>query len=239
MRAWAVSDKGKIRNDNQDSFRLRELPNGGFLAVVCDGMGGANAGNVASAKASDVFVDAVEKRFAQAPPEEILPEAASAANEAVFTMAEYEPRYEGMGTTLVALLVWDGKAWLANVGDSRAYCVRDNAICLVTKDHSVVQELVDMGKLTPEEAQHYPKRNLITRAVGTDAELECDVFRMEARPGDGFLLCSDGLSNLLRREEMLNMFRREENPVQLCRWLVEEALLRGAPDNVTALVVKI
>lgn len=236
MEFWGITDKGAVRSQNQDSYAVRELDDGRILAVVCDGMGGARAGNVASAMTVELFFNALEEISGE--DDHRLGQAAIQANDQVFHRAITDDDCAGMGTTLVAALVGEGKAALLNVGDSRAYFINENGICQITRDHSVVEDLVKSGRLTREEARNHPKKNLITRALGCEPQLRADLFHKQVAEGDWLLLCSDGLSNLVAEQEMLYEVIHGGQPDTCCRRLLDIALHRGAPDNVTVVLVR-
>ena len=214
-----------------------------MLCIVCDGMGGARSGNVASALAVEVFAQEIRASWragmSREDTENMLRSAVKLVNFAVFDQAAQFVDFEGMGTTLVAVLAEDKKATVVNVGDSRAYHVSAEGIRIVTQDHSIVQIMVDRGELTPEEAKCYPGKNLITRAIGTDATVECDLFPLELVAGDSVLLCSDGLSNLLDEQEILFEVAHGQQQDDCCKRLLDIALNRGAPDNVTCLLLQV
>ena len=242
MNVFGVTDIGCHRKDNQDSYAVRQLPDGAALLVVCDGMGGAQAGSVASSVAVEAFTAAVEAALAGAGPEQwgrVLTEACRQANERVFRLSLEKPEYEGMGTTLVAALARPGKACMVNVGDSRGYHLENDSIHQVTVDHSLVQMLVDRGEITAEEARVHPQKNLITRALGVDSHVKCDETWLEPGPGSRLLLCSDGLSNVLNDGTILSLSGREESPEGFCRALMDLTLERGAPDNVTVVLAQL
>lgn len=245
MNIFGVTDTGCHRKDNQDSYAFRRLDGDGALLVVCDGMGGARAGSVASSVAVESFTAAVEEALAVGVPEgterreELLREACRQANERVYRLSLDRPEYEGMGTTLVAALALPGAVCMANIGDSRGYVLENNSIRQVTVDHSLVQLLVDRGEITPAEARIHPQKNLITRALGVDSEVECDLIWLEPEKGDRLLLCSDGLTNVLEDETILGLSGRERSPEGFCRALLSLTLERGAPDNVTVVLAQL
>jgi len=201
MQAWGLSDPGCVRVQNQDAFAVRQFGEECVLCVICDGMGGAKSGNIASALALDVFAAEVERsRKPDMLPEEIgqmLLAAVKLANSTVYDQAQQFEDFEGMGTTLVAAYIQDKRAVVANVGDSRCYLLNREGVRCVTMDHSLVQLMVQRGELTREQAKTYPGKNFITRAIGTEATVQCDLFHLNVQKGDNLLLCSDGLSNLL------------------------------------------
>ncbi len=243
MRLFGVTDVGRHRKDNQDSCTFRDL-DGAALLVVCDGMGGAQAGGVASSVAAECFSNAVEERFSQGSRddpewwEDVLAEACALANRKVFELAQTNPEYRGMGTTLVAALALPGESYVINVGDSRCYLIENGMIRQVTVDHSLVQLLVDRGEITVEEARRHPQKNLITRALGVESTVAFDLLRVETGQGSRLLLCSDGLSNVLPDPVLLQTSLEEREPEELCRRLVDMTLEQGAPDNVTVVLAQ-
>lgn len=243
MKGYGITDKGKVRRENQDSYVLKMLPAiHGALLVVCDGMGGAQAGGIASALAAEAFAACVAARLREEPDvplADLAREAAIAANAAVFSRASQDPACKGMGTTLVAAILRDGAVTLANVGDSRAYYFHDGTVLRLTRDHSLVEEMVDAGQLTPEQAASHPQKNLITRALGVEPHVICDVYEPEVQAGDTLLLCSDGLSNQVQAEEMLAQRKKSKTVHDLCKKLLKRALERGAPDNVTVCAIQL
>lgn len=242
MQYWALTDPGCVRQQNQDFYRIEQLDRNTLLAVVCDGMGGAKSGNIASTLASDVFVHSVSASWKPGMEhrevEELLRNAVKLANFTVYDQAMEFVDFAGMGTTLVAVLVQGKTATVVNVGDSRLYCVNPHGIRQITQDHSLVQMMVDRGELTPQEAKSYPGKNMITRAVGTETAVQCDLFRLQLDLGDNLLLCTDGLSNLLDEQEILFEIVYEQDRQRCCQRLLEIALNRGAPDNVTCVLLQ-
>lgn len=239
MNSFGLSDKGRYRSENQDSFDIVAL-GGSTLAVVCDGMGGAAAGFLAGDMAAARFIASARAGLdAQSFERDgyLLKEAAEAANRKVYHFSLESEEYAGMGTTLVAGLFRPGRATIVNVGDSRAYRISREGLRQITRDHSLVQMMIDNGDITPAQARRHPRRNIIMRAVGTDAFVDCDVFEAEARPGDYFLLCSDGLTNAVEDAELHRLVMAAENAEAACRALVEAALGNNARDNVTAVVI--
>lgn len=245
MKLFGLTDTGCVRKDNQDSYAFRQLGDEVAVLVVCDGMGGAQAGSVASAVAVEAFSAAVEAELSGGLPdsleerEDILALACRKANEQVHELSRNNEEYRGMGTTLVAALVLRDEAYVANVGDSRCYLISGGTIRQETTDHSLVQMLVDRGEITPEEARTHPKKNLITRALGVDRSVKCDLFRVETGPGSRLLLCSDGLSNVLTDETLAQESGLEADPERFCRKLLSMTLEQGAPDNVTVVLAQL
>ena len=241
MQYWALTDPGIARNQNQDSYQVVSLDKNTILCVVCDGMGGAKSGNVASTLASDVFTQEVKRSWKpDMDPEwlnQMLEGAVKLANFTVFDQAKQFEDFNGMGTTLVALLLQGKKATIVNVGDSRAYMIDRDGIKQVTTDHSLVQMMISRGELTPEKAKHYPGKNLITRAIGTEPQVMCDIFHRRVEKGNCILLCSDGLSNLMDDQEILFEVAHGQDKEHCCERLLDIAKKRGAPDNVTSVLV--
>mgnify|MGYP003293463133 CR=1 FL=1 len=241
MQYWALTDPGVARSQNQDTYQVITLDKNTLLCVVCDGMGGAKSGNVASTLAADVFTQEVKRSWTpNMDPErleQILCGAVKLANFTVYDQAQQLEEFSGMGTTLVALLLQGKKATILNVGDSRAYMIDKHGISQITTDHSVVQMMIARGELTPEKAKHYPGKNLITRAIGTESQVLCDIFHRKVEKGDSFLLCTDGLSNLMDEQEILFEVVHGQDKEHCCEHLLEIAKKRGAPDNVTSVLV--
>lgn len=245
MNIFGLTDIGAVRKDNQDSYAIRVLADDLAVAVVCDGMGGAQAGNVASAVAVEVFCAAVEDACKGGVPkdtqsrQEILMEACRKANRQVFERSVSAIEYQGMGTTLVAALIFSDEIHVANVGDSRCYLIDEGGAHQVTLDHSVVQVLVERGDITPEEARVHPKKNLITRALGVDDHVVSDHYRVPHTENNWMLLCSDGLSNVLPDDVLHSEIARAETPEECARRLLAMTLEQGAPDNVTIVLAQL
>ncbi len=243
MQSWGLTDPGNVRKQNQDAYRMEQLDRGTLLCVVCDGMGGAKSGNIASTLAVEVFVEEVRRCWVptmdQDKIDQMLRGAVKLANFTVYDQSAQFPEFDGMGTTLVAALVRGKKATVINVGDSRAYGIDRSGIHQITKDHSLVQLMVDRGELTPEVSKTYPGKNYITRAIGTEPIVLCDIFHWDVAKGDFLLLCSDGLSNLMDDQEILFEVVHGVNKQHCCKRLLNIAKNRGAPDNVTSILVLI
>ncbi len=261
MKFFGKSDTGKMRSANQDSYMIRGMCKNAALCVVCDGMGGAKSGNVASACAVDIFCERVFKYAANKIENDvltltsddacvILDNAVQDANAAVYKKAQSSPDYQGMGTTLVAALFVDDVVYVVNVGDSRLYLISDNTITQITHDHSYVQHLIDSGSLSAEEAKNHPFRNRITRAVGIQSELETDIFSVDLSGLDlcYVLLCSDGLCGQLPSEDIYTIISSDldidvvldvETELQdKTDKLIDAVNALGGPDNITAVLVK-
>jgi serine/threonine protein phosphatase PrpC len=230
----AATDVGRMRKNNEDSY-LSQKP----VAAVADGMGGHSAGEVASAIAIEELA-ALRDRGPwenETAATDDLKQAILRANRRIREMAASDRKLNGMGTTLVALLEDGDLVHLANVGDSRGYLLRQGELSQVTVDHSLVQELVDDGRLSPEDAEHHPQRSVITRALGIDREVEFDLFTYKLQLGDRLLLCSDGLSDVVEPTQIRNVLLRVRNPYEAARRLIEVANEQGGPDNITVIVV--
>ena len=241
MEHWGLSETGKVRSQNQDAFRIEELDRNTVLAAVCDGMGGAKSGNIASKLAIDVFTEEVlcsyKPSMTQEQIEQLLQNAVKLANFTVYDQARQFEDFAGMGTTLVAALITGKTATIVNVGDSRCYHITRSDIRRITVDHSLVQLMVDRGELTAEEARDYPGRNYITRAVGTEPTVESDIFAIRLDRGEALLLSSDGLHNEVDDQEILFEVVHGVNNDNCCRRLLDIADMRGSPDNVTCVLV--
>lgn len=234
MNVWGITHRGAVREQNQDAYDYRRLEDSRVIALVCDGMGGARAGNVASTLAVDTFMQVFLSQNEGAPDDQKRMEsAAEQANSTVFHRSNTDPECRGMGTTMVAVLAGNGQALFLNEGDSRAYHINASGIQRVTRDHSLVEDLVQRGDLTREQARVHPHKNLITRALGSESRLRADFFRRDLKPGDYLLLCSDGLSNLMEEQEILYEVLHGGQEEDCCQRLLDIALQRGAPDNVT------
>ena len=241
MHFWGITDAGCIRKQNQDTYMMEQLDRNSVICVVCDGMGGAKSGNVASSLAAEVFIQEVKRSYSHLMDREkcdqMLRSAVKLANFTVFDQSQQFEEFSGMGTTLVAVLVRGKKATVVNVGDSRAYAISQEGIYQLSTDHSVVQMMVDRGELTPETAKSYPGKNLITRAVGTEPVVMCDVFHAEVAKGDYVLLCSDGLSNYCTNEviaEYIGNYDADECADRLISHVIEQK----GNDNITLALIK-
>ncbi len=221
---------------NQDSFWIGEVSGKGTLAVVADGMGGHQTGEVASQRAVSTFRDSLDR--SRSTPPAAMARASQAANLEIYEYALEHPEHRGMGTTLTTVLIDDQVAIVGHVGDSRAYLVRDGQIEQLTHDHSWVADRVRQGLLTEDEARRHRWRNVITNALGATTAFKLDLHHFELREGDRLLLCSDGVSMLLSELMMLQIVG-EHPPQQAAERLIEEANDRGSPDNVTAVVLRI
>ena len=243
MRYWGMTDPGCVRTQNQDAYQMEQLDRNTALCVICDGMGGAKSGNIASSLAVDVFVQEVRRTWTSSMLQEkinqMLYSAVKLANFTVYDQAQQFEEFDGMGTTLVAVLIHNRHATVIHVGDSRAYRVNSDGIWQMTRDHSLVQMMVERGELSREMAKSYPGKNFITRAIGTEPIVDCDISNLELSKGEFLLLCSDGLSNVLDDQEILFEVIHGVNKQDCCQRLLDIAKTRGAPDNVTSVLVEI
>jgi len=246
VKSFGLTDKGAIRKDNQDCFILEKCESRGCLiAGLCDGMGGAKAGGIASQLSNKAFVSYIYTKLSSrlqrnVDYRRILEDACAEANGVSYEYSHFDKDFDGMGTTIVGGVIKNnGNGYIINVGDSRAYLIsrRTGSISQITRDHSLVGELVDAGAITAEQARNHPKKNVITRALGSDPHVKCDYFTFTLQNGDILLMCSDGLSNIVSDLEILECAKEFHEPEELCRTLMSKALNRGARDNVTVVAV--
>ncbi|MEX2416551.1 MAG: Stp1/IreP family PP2C-type Ser/Thr phosphatase [Paenibacillaceae bacterium] len=240
MKTAYKTDIGRIRSVNEDCAAVRSDMNGLTLALLADGMGGHKAGDVASQMTIDVMqreLKTVHHEMSAKQWEEVMIRAIDRANEEVYSKASQSSDYLGMGTTIVVGLMTSNRLSIAHIGDSRAYLIHKGKLTRITDDHSLVNELLKSGQISEEEANLHPRRNVITRALGTEPRIEADISHAEWHSGDTLLLCTDGLSNLLAEAsiiEILNMDSPLEGKADL---LIERALEAGGDDNVTVVLV--
>ncbi len=240
MKFYGNTDIGTVRSQNQDYFVNLGLDDNAVLSVVCDGMGGANAGNIASEMAANTISNYVKTSYNPTMKslaiEKLLRGAVETANIETFDLACKNPKYNGMGTTVVACLVKDNIAHIAHVGDSRAYLITDGDIKQITKDHSIVQTLLENEQITLEQAQSHPRKNVITRAVGVNTSVEADYNEIET--GNGILLlCTDGLSGFLSAEQLRKITQGSDIAV-VPDILIKKAIENKSSDNITVTVIK-
>ncbi len=240
MQYGAVSDIGKIRKINEDNYYIgtnAEFP----YVIVADGMGGHQAGEVASMMAVDIIsnnlANNLDTRLDYVEVSEVIRKAFISANSIIYSYSDQNYKRAVMGTTATLAMVYDGKLITAHVGDSRAYKIDEYSIDQITRDHSYVQELVNMGKLTPYEAKHNPKKNYIMRAMGAEETIKVDIGIIPYN-GEKLLLCSDGLSNLVEDDEIFNYVKYSDDLQTAVQKLVDLANLRGGTDNITAAVIE-
>lgn len=242
MKIVAKTDKGLVRENNQDAYAVGELPGEVAWAVVCDGMGGAAGGNIASALAvkviSDKITSSYNEKMRDSSIKNLLDSAITAANIEVYDMAYSRPDLKGMGTTVVAVVVRDNVAHIAHAGDSRAYLVNKDGVEQITVDHSLVQNLIDRGEITKEEAEHHPNKNVITRALGVDKRIDVDFSEIDMQENETLVLCTDGLSNCVNNSEMAEDIKDGQYYAFADR-LVKRANKNGGNDNITVVAIAI
>ena len=240
MKMWGITNTGLVRSENQDAYAAFTV--GGYsAAVVCDGMGGTNGGRVASGIAVEQFEKELRAVLQENAGEEQLRQATlyaiSLANDAIRRAAAQNADYQHMGTTLVCALAKEDLVMVGNIGDSRAYHINGEGIRQISRDHSVVESMVEKGDITPQEARRHPNRNLITRALGPDTQAQADTFAVAWHPGDFILLCTDGLVNTVSDQEMLFEVLHDGDIESCLDHLMQISLRRGAPDNVTVVLL--
>ena len=247
---WAsLTDPGRVRDHNEDCIESR--PEIG-LYVLADGMGGYNAGEVASGMATSLIADGMQQQWqlreveklgreeAKKLARDVIAEHVARANAAIFNTSQNNPECAGMGTTLVVCLFYDNFLAVGHIGDSRLYRLRGEAMEQVTRDHSLLQEQLDSGLITPEEAKLSQNKNLVTRALGIDPSVETEIHVHEVQPDDIYLLCSDGLSDMMEDEEIrLTMLTLKSNPTLTVQQLVQAANDNGGRDNISAMLIRV
>jgi len=246
MELWGITDSGRVRKYNQDVFKTFSCEDKDIaVLVVCDGMGGANAGDVASELAADAFMEYMRKNIDDTNHEftfseiaEMMTNAVVVANSNVFRMSQQDEELTGMGTTLTAAVSASCGEVVVNVGDSRLYHVTSNKITQVTRDHSVVEDMIERGEITRNQARWHSSRNLITRALGTGMYEPPDIFFFRMNKGESIILCSDGLTDVVLDSEIQFELLKSATVREICESLVDKALERGAPDNVTAVILR-
>lgn len=239
----AKTDLGRIRENNEDKFEFYipddevVLASRGQVFVVCDGMGGHAAGQIASELAAKTFID-VYLSHPAADVKDALVEALHAANRYVFMVSRSVPSRRGMGTTFTGMVLLQNMGYVVQVGDSRAYRLRNGELKQLTEDHTYMNEMIRMGTLTPEQAAVHPQKHVLTRAVGVEENVMCDVFEFEIHEGDIYFLCSDGILNHVE-DDAIGQLLASNGPASAAWKLVGQALLGGGSDNATALVVRV
>ncbi len=240
MKIVAKTDIGLKRTSNQDSYAAGELPGSVAWAVVCDGMGGSNGGKLASSTAVNIISERISSTYRQGMSftsiKNMLTSATIAANVSVYEMSKENPDLSGMGTTVIVALIADEHVYIAHAGDSRAYILSSGKLNQLTKDHSLVQEMIDTGKLTPDEAHDDPRKNIITRALGVAEDLQIDFYEEEIAEDDVLLICTDGLTNYVEVEE-IHELTDDGKFYEFAERLVNRANHNGGGDNVTVVTV--
>ncbi len=245
MRFAAASDKGLVRENNEDCYRIiqgdgRKTP---AIFIIADGMGGHNSGEVASRVAVDYSEQIIMQNGDRLKNSRHLPEfiqkIMEGANRKVFDLANRDIAHAGMGTTMILSMVSEGRMYTGHVGDSRLYLIRKSKMQKITQDHSLIEELVRNGTITKSEACSHPRKNIITKALGCTGYLQMDIYETRLKPEDILLLCTDGLSNMVNEQEILEILDREQEPGKACKELVHAANGYGGQDNITVIAVYI
>ena len=251
LKTSTKTDKGLVRTNNEDAFFSCDLvdenesdPSIGHLYVVADGMGGVAAGEIASQLATEAMADFYSNKKDTTDGHDLQERLAGAvmqANDSILDYVKQNPKTLGMGTTLTAILFHGDEAILAHVGDSRVYLLRDGDLYQVSKDHSEVQFMVDMGRLTPEEARNHPRKHILTQAVGVENSNFLDIFtrRLSVLPDDVFMMCSDGLTDMLSDDDILDLMMQKSEPDGIAQSLIDAALKEGGRDNVTVIIIRV
>lgn len=241
MKACGLTDNGLSRESNQDSLfvsDLRELP----LFIVADGMGGHNAGEIASS----IAVEAIKEKFMETRENlqskdsiiKTIKDSVFEANKKIYFKALSTPECSGMGTTLTMSYIFDNEIYIGHIGDSRAYYISDSDIDQLTEDDSLVNELIKNGSITIEEAKNHPQRNVITKALGTSIDIEVDIQTIKYKIGDILIICSDGLSNMVKEDKVFDIIKSEEDVSLACQSLIDLAKKNGGSDNITLIIIK-
>lgn len=240
MEVFSKSDIGRKRISNQDREAHGTVSEDMVWTIVCDGMGGFNGGDVASETATETMKEYFEKNLNASCEDEkihdVMYEASHLANDKIYEMSKNNSGLSGMGTTVVACVLKGGTAHIMSAGDSRAYLVGKDSISQLTVDHSVVQNMIDSGEITPEEAHDHPQKNIITRALGVEPSISLDYKKLQAHQGDFILLCTDGLTNYLDSLEIYEMFKKF-SVSEIPEKLISESNKRGGKDNVTVSII--
>lgn len=240
LRVLGKTDTGMVRKQNQDSFKTGSFSSNAVWAVVCDGMGGENGGEIASKTAVESIGGSITKAFrtdmSANSVRTMLMSAICAANLKVYDKAKSDSALSNMGTTVVASVVLNGVAYIAYAGDSRVYMVTPQQITQITRDHTMVQNLIEQGKITSDEAKNHPKKHVITRALGVEQSIDIDYCEIELEPGGVLIICTDGLTNMLEDSEIADIVLSASGEDCLAK-LVDEANSRGGQDNITAVSI--
>ncbi len=241
MKIVARTDKGVVRDNNQDAYTVLELEGGAVLAVVCDGMGGAAEGALASSEAIKIIIEFIAERFqpdmSDISLKTLLISAVENANKHIYNISGSDESYEGMGTTVVASIIANSFVYIVHAGDSRAYKISEGDLTQLTRDHSVVQNMLENGEITPEEAREHPSKHIITRALGVDEFIRTDFCQEPFEEDDILVLCSDGLTNYIRPEDILRL-TSDCDYYKYADRLVNLANQNGGGDNITVVAVR-
>lgn len=240
MKIVSRTDIGLVRSSNQDSYAAGEMPGGVAWAIVCDGMGGANGGNIASATAVKMISEIISTTYREGMSSNsirtMLQSAIYSANVSIYDMSKQVENLSGMGTTVVAAVVSAGRVHVAHAGDSRAYLLGNGELMQITRDHSIVQSMMEDGRLTESQAKTHPRKNIITRALGVEESIEIDYNELELDNGRQLLICTDGLTNFVENDAILSIAAHNEF-YDYPEKLIEAALANGGGDNVTVVVI--
>jgi protein phosphatase len=244
VRVSVKSNTGLIRTVNEDSFFVNtDYENLPDIFIIADGMGGHNAGEIASKTAAEftgeVLVNTPGALIDEDNIETNIIEAMEKANQKVFEMSKSKSENSGMGTTLIVSILLGKKLYIGHIGDSRVYLIRDNKINKITSDHSLVEELLRSGTLTKEEAENHPKKNIITRAIGCSLVIDVDTYKQDVKEGDTILMCTDGLTNMVNESEIKNIIEKETDVDIASENLIKAANKNGGEDNITVILFKI
>lgn len=239
----ARSDRGLVREKNEDSFNVIKGDNAMPVAfIIADGMGGHNSGEIASKMAVDFVSEFIKQNPSDFSTSEMLgqaiTEAMNGANHDIYLQSLKQKSNAGMGTTLIVAVYCQNKLYIGHVGDSRLYLIRNSEIEKVTVDHSYIEELVRLGTLTRKEADKHPGKNVITRALGCAEKLQIDIYDCQIEESDFFVLCTDGLSNMLNENDIKKIVENAKNPHDACDQLIDRANKNGGEDNITVIVIK-
>ncbi len=241
MNITGKTDIGAVRSRNEDAFDYGFLSDGTSWAIVCDGMGGVHGGKVASTAAIETVSEKIKKCYNPAMSvtslENLLLSSITTANVDVYDRGVYDNSLKGMGTTIVAALIKNNEACIAHVGDSRAYIIHDNSILQITKDHSLVQEMLDKGQISKEEYENTPIKNIITRAMGVDEDIDIEFDYVSINEGDTLILCTDGLSGMVTEKRILEIYETTDFE-SLAQKYIDEANNNGGSDNITVVIMK-
>ena len=239
MNIVSLTDIGLVRSSNQDNFKTSSISDSVAWAIVCDGMGGTNGGNIASKIAVDVISESIESNFNNIDSDkikDILVSAAYEANSVIYDKALSDENLTGMGTTLVAAIIQNNIIHLVNVGDSRAYLITKTEVTQITKDHSIVQDMVDHGEITLKEARNHPHKNIITRALGVDKFVDVDYYEVSFEKGNTLLMCTDGFSNYMENDKIFTLAKYTDFKF-LAREAIALAKGAGGNDNITVVAI--
>ncbi len=240
MQFYSVSDRGKQRFNNEDCCVAKKIGDYTVL-ILADGMGGHSGGEIASSEAIEAVLSVLQERFCRplipAQIFSILSSSLESANECIYNLSLSDASLDGMGTTIDICVIYDNSAYIAHIGDSRVYHITpEGKINRLTKDHSLMEYMIEKGELTPEQAQHHPQKNVITRALGTSPKAQEDNVILKLSEGDRLLLCSDGLTNMLSEKDICNVVLESPDPENAANELIRRANDAGGDDNITVIV---